>query len=229
MSEPITVVIIEDEKPLRRFLRASFAEDEAKIIEAETGAEGLRLIARSTPDLVLLDLGLPDRDGIDVLRELREWSQIPVIVLSARGQEKDKVAALDAGADDYLTKPFSVNELMARIRVAIRHAMRQNAPAEPVFESNGLRVDFQARQVHVNGVEVRLTALEFKLLALLARHAGMVLTHTQLLTEVWGPAYEDASHALRVHMAAIRQKIEDNPASPRFIRTETGVGYRLIA
>lgn len=229
MPEPIKVVIIEDEKPLRRFLRASFGDDEAKIEEAETGAEGLRLIARANPDLVLLDLGLPDQDGIEVLRGLREWSQVPVIVLSARGQEKDKIAALDEGADDYLTKPFSVNELMARIRVAIRHAAREKEPAEPIFESGGLKVDFQSRQVFVEGVEVRLTALEYKLLALLARHAGMVLTHNQLLTEVWGPAYEDASHALRVHMAAIRQKIEDNPANPRFIRTETGVGYRLVA
>lgn len=229
MPDPIKVVIIEDEKPLRKFLRASFADGDAKIEEAENGADGLQLIARTNPDVVLLDLGLPDQDGTDVLRSLREWSEVPVIVLSARGQEKDKIAALDLGADDYLTKPFSVNELSARIRVAMKHAARAKGPAETVYESDGLKVDFRARQVFVNGVEVRLTALEYKLLALLARHAGMVLTHTHLLTEVWGPAYDDANHALRVHMAAIRQKIEENPSNPRYIRTETGVGYRLLA
>lgn len=229
MVERLKIVIIEDEKPLRRFLKAGFTDEAAEIFEAETGADGLKLIARENPDIVLLDLGLPDLDGLEVLAQVREWSTVPIIVLSARGQEKDKILALDGGADDYLTKPFSVNELLARIRVALRHAARDRAPAEPVFDSSGLRIDFQGRQVFVDGVEVRLTALEYRLLAFLAKHAGMVLTHKQLLSEVWGPAYEDASHALRVHMAAIRQKIEADPASPKFIRTETGVGYRLVA
>lgn len=229
MPERLKIVIVEDEKPLRRFLRAGFSDEEAVVFEAETGGDGLKLIARENPDIVLLDLGLPDRDGLGVLADLREWSSVPVIVLSARGQEQDKILALDGGADDYLTKPFSVNELMARIRVAIRHAARNKAPAESAFDSSGLRIDFQGRQVFVDDVEIRLTALEFKLLALLAKHAGMVLTHKQLLNEVWGPGYEEASHSLRVHMAAIRQKIEADPANPKFIRTETGVGYRLVA
>lgn len=229
MSDPIKIAIIEDEKQFRRFLRASLVDEDTSLEEAETGAAGLKLIATTNPDVVLLDLGLPDQDGIDVLRSLREWSQVPVIVLSARGQEKDKITALDEGADDYLTKPFSVNELLARIRVAVRHARRQKAAPDPVFEGNGLKVDFNLRQVFVDGQEVRLTALEYKLLAMLARHAGMVLTHTQLLNEVWGAGYEESSHALRVHMAAIRQKIERNPSTPQFIRTETGVGYRLMA
>ncbi len=228
MPEAPRILIIEDEAPIRRFLQASMAADEATWIEATTAAEGIMCAARHSPDLVLLDLGLPDRDGLDVLTELRSWSQVPVIVLTARGMERDKVAALDAGADDYVTKPFSVPELMARIRVALRRSASQTA-SEPTFEAAGLRLDFVARTVRVDGQEVRLTPIEYRLLALLARHAGRVLTHRQMLVEVWGPAYADATHTLRVHMASIRQKLERDATHPTFIRTETGVGYRLIA
>ena len=228
MPDPIRIVIIEDETPIRRFLKASFEPDSADWFEAESGAEGTRLVAQKNPDLVLLDLGLPDQDGLDVLRSLREWTEVPVIVLTARGQEKDKVVALDAGADDYVTKPFSVPELMARIRVALRHAAKGKPETEPIFESRGLKVDFERRLVSVNGEEVRLTPIEYRLVALLARHAGKVLTHRHLLTEIWGASYEDSTHTLRVHMGSVRQKIETDPSHPQYIRTETGVGYRMM-
>lgn len=228
MSEPLRIVIIEDEAAIRRFLRASMGPDEVEWFEAESGGEGTRLVAHKNPHLVLLDLGLPDQDGLEVLRDLREWSQVPVIVLTARGKERDKVLALDAGADDYVTKPFSIAELLARIRVALRHAARAIPNTEAAYEASGLRIDFEARQVFVDGEEVRLTPIEYRLLSELARHAGKVLTHRQLLRAVWGPAYEDSTHTLRVHMGAIRSKIESDAGYPRFIRTETGVGYRLI-
>lgn len=228
MPSPPRILIVEDEAPIRRFLEACMTADEATWLEATTAEEAIKGVARSAPDLVLLDLGLPDRDGLDVLAEIRTWSQVPVIVLTARGMERDKVAALDAGADDYVTKPFSVPELMARIRVALRRGTQQTA-TEPTFEAGGLRLDFVARTVTVDGQEVRLTPIEYRLLALLARHAGRVLTHRQMLVEVWGPAYADATHTLRVHMASIRQKVERDATHPTFIRTETGVGYRLIA
>ena len=229
LADPVRFVIIEDEAPIRRFLKASLGPEEAEWHEAETAAQGIKLVAQKNPAVVLLDLGLPDQDGLDVLRSLREWTEVPVIVLTARGQEKDKVLALDAGADDYVTKPFSVAELMARVRVALRHAARTKPETEPVYESGGLRVDFVARQVFVDEEEVRLTPIEYRLLALLAAHAGKVLTHRFLLNDIWGPAYEDSTHMLRVHMGAIRQKLETDAAHPRFIRTETGVGYRLLA
>ncbi len=228
MKEPIRFVVIEDELPIRRFLRASFAPDEAELVEAGTGEEGMRLVAQKNPDVVLLDLGLPDLDGIEVVKRLREWTTVPIIIVSARGQEKDKIMALDAGADDYLTKPFLIGELMARVRVALRHAGKNRPQDEPRFERNGLVVDFGTRLVSLNGIEIRLTPIEYKLLSLLARHAGRVLTHTFLLREIWGPAYEDSTHTLRVHMGSIRQKIEPDPSRPTFIRTETGVGYRML-
>jgi len=229
LADPIRFVIIEDEAPIRRFLKASFPPEEAEWYEAETGEEGLRLVAQKNPDVVLLDLGLPDQDGHRVLAQLREWTEVPVIVLSARGQERDKLLALDAGADDYVTKPFSTAELMARVRAAFRRWRRDSAETEPTFESNGLRIDFEGRQVFVGDEEIRLTPIEYKLLAFLARHAGKVVTHRILLHEVWGPAFEDSTHTLRVHMGAIRQKIEPDASHPRYIRTETGVGYRLMA
>lgn len=229
MSDPIRFVLIEDEAPIRRFLRSSLAPDEAVFHEAESAEPGIRMVGQKNPDVVLLDLGLPDLDGLEVVRRLREWTNVPIIILSARGQEADKIAALDAGADDYLTKPFSIGELMARVRVALRHADKDRPASEAKFESGDLLIDFESRQVFVAGNEVRLTAMEYKLLAVLAHHAGKVLTHTFLLREVWGPAYEDATHALRVHMGAIRQKIEPDPSKPQLIRTEIGVGYRLVA
>lgn len=229
MKGPVKFVVIEDEVPIRRFLRSSMAPEEAEFFEADAGEPGVRLVALKNPDIVLLDLGLPDIDGIEVVKRLRDWTRVPIIILSARGQEKDKIAALDAGADDYLTKPFSIGELMARVRVALRHSETKLPSAEPRFVMNGLVVDFEVRQVFLDDREIRLTPIEFKLIAELARHAGKVLTHTHLMREVWGPGYEDSTHTLRVHMGSIRQKIEPEPSRPRFIRTETGIGYRMIA
>jgi two-component system KDP operon response regulator KdpE len=212
---------------IRKLLVAGLTEPNVRVIEAEDGQEGLRLAARSAPDLILLDLGLPDMDGTDLLVRLREWSQIPVIVLSARGQEADKVRALDLGADDYLMKPFSMNELLARVRVALRHRRLAETP-ETVYESRGLILDFERRTVHLNGTEIRLTPVEFRLLSILVRNAGRVVTHRQLLRDGWGPEFEDATHTLRVHMANLRHKIEPNATKPIFVRTETGVGYRWL-
>jgi two-component system KDP operon response regulator KdpE len=178
---------------------------------------------------VILDLGLPDLDGVEVVRRLREWSTVPVIVLSARTREQDKIAALDAGADDYLTKPFGAGELLARLRVALRHAASRGAPGEPAFRVGELAVDLVARRVQLAGVEVHLTPIEYRLLAMLVRHAGLVVTHRQLLRDVWGPAYVEHTHTLRVHMASLRRKIEREPAQPRYLLTELGVGYRLAA
>jgi two-component system, OmpR family, KDP operon response regulator KdpE len=222
------ILLIEDEPQMRRFLRTALTANDYRLVEAETAKDGLAQAAARNPDVILLDLGLPDRDGLDVARELREWSATPVIVLSARGREQDKVAALDVGADDYLTKPFGVEELLARIRVALRHAaLAAGAVPEPVFEAGDLRVDLPARRVWRAGREVHLTPTEYKLLATLVRHAGKVLTHRQLLKEVWGTNYASQSHYVRVYLAQLRQKIEADPARPRLLLTEPGVGYRL--
>ncbi len=223
-GEPL-VLVIEDDAQLRRFLRAALSSHGFRLVEAGTAREAEQLATSHNPDVFLLDLGLPDGDGIDLARRLREWTRAPIIVLSARGREEDKVNALDAGADDYLTKPFGVNELLARLRVALRHA--SVAPTdEPVLEAGPLRVDLARREVTVDGREVKLTPTEFKLLALLARHAGKVLTHRQILKEVWGPNATEA-HWVRVHMAELRKKVEADPARPRLLVTEPGVGYRL--
>ena len=226
MAEPRRILVIDDEAPIRRFLRASLDPKEFTLFEAEDGTSGIRAVAHKNPEVVLLDLGLPDMDGIEVARQLREWTGVPIIVLSARGQEADKIDALDAGADDYLTKPFGVGELFARIRVALRHAHR-GEPSEPLVEAFDVRIDFASRQVHRDGVEIHLTPNEFRLLAVLARHAGRVVTHKQLLREVWGDAYTEESHYLRVYTGQLRQKLEADPAQPRLIVNEPGVGYRL--
>jgi two-component system KDP operon response regulator KdpE len=226
-AEPL-ILLIEDEKPVHRFLGASLPAHGFRLLGAETGLEGLARAADYNPDVVLLDLGLPDVDGLEVVRRLREWSRVPILVLSARGQEKDKIAALDAGADDYLTKPFSTGELLARIRVALRHAARLEADSpQPVLVVGDLRVDLLQRRVSVGQREVHLTPIEYRLLAALARHAGKVLTHQQLLQEVWGPHHVQDTHYLRVHLALLRRKIEPDPARPRYLLTDTGVGYRL--
>ncbi|MBC8162634.1 MAG: response regulator [Roseiflexaceae bacterium] len=223
-----TILIIEDEPPIRRFLRASLGSHGYRVIEATTAREGMQLLTTEPPDVVLLDLGLPDGDGIDITTEVRMWSRVPIIVLSARGQERDKIAALDAGADDYLTKPFGVGELLARLRVALRHSISVVQPAaEPVFSSGGLCVDLARRQVLVEGKEIHLTPLEYKLLITLVQYAGKVVTHQQLLREVWGPGYTTETAYLRVYMGQLRQKIEAHPARPRYLITEPGVGYRL--
>lgn len=224
-NEPL-VLVVEDEPQMRRFLRTALEEHGYRFVEAGTAREGLAQATARTPDLILLDLGLPDGDGLDVTRRVREWSTVPVIVLSARGQETDKIAALDAGADDYLTKPFGVGELLARMRVALRHAAR-GTTEEQEFVSGSLRVDLARRQVFARGEEVHLTPIEYKLLTTLVRHAGKVLTHRFLLREVWGPNAQTQSHYLRVYMTQLRHKLEEDSARPRLLVTETGVGYRL--
>ncbi len=223
------ILLIEDEVPIRRFLRASLAAERYRLVEAETGQQGIRLAVQQPPDLVILDLGLPDVDGQDVLRQLREWLKAPIIILSARDQEKQKITALDNGADDYLTKPFSTAELLARIRVALRHTAVSSEAESSTFTSGDLQVDLGARKVLVKDQEVHLTRLEYKLLTTLVRHAGKVLTHRFLLNEVWGPLHAQETHYLRVFMASLRRKIEADPAQPRFLMTEQGVGYRLAA
>lgn len=221
------VLLIEDEPPIRRFLHASLTAAGYRVEEAATGEDGLRLAAGRPPDLVLLDLGLPGADGQEVLRRLREWLAAPVIVLSARDQERQKVEALDGGADDYVTKPFGVAELLARMRTALRHAARP-AP-DPVLAVGDLRLDLAARRVTRAGTEIHLTPLEYKLLATLVKHAGKVLTHRFLLKEVWGPGDAHETHYLRVFVAGLRRKLEDDPARPRHLLTEQGVGYRFAA
>jgi two-component system, OmpR family, KDP operon response regulator KdpE len=223
------ILIVEDEPQLVRFLRATLADQGYRIALATTGKQALAEATMRSPDLVLLDLGLPDIDGLEVTRQIRQWSAMPIIVVSARGKEPEKVEALDAGADDYLTKPFGVGELLARVRVALRHVSRVDDGGDSVFEVADLRLDLAARRVTVAGTEVHLTPTEYKLLTTLAKHAGKVLTHRQLLLEVWGPESTDQSQYLRVYMGQLRHKIEKDPARPRYILTEVGVGYRLQA
>jgi two-component system KDP operon response regulator KdpE len=224
------ILVIEDEPPLKKFLRVTLESQGYRVIEATRGEEGLRHAATSMPNLIILDLGLPDMDGIEVTRRLREWSAIPVIVVSARGKELDKVAALDAGGDDYLTKPFGVGELLARVRVVLRHlAAVSSDTGEAVFENGQLRVDLARREVMVGGQTVHLTPNEYKLLTVLVKNAGKVLTHRHLLREVWGQGSEQEAHYLRVYMNQLRQKVEADPSRPRYLLTEPGVGYRLAS
>ncbi len=222
------VLVIEDEPEIRRFLRTSLSAHDFDVDEAENGREGLRKTAEQPPDLILLDLGLPDMSGFDVIGQVRGWSSVPIIVLSARGRETDKISALDAGADDYLTKPFGVGELLARLRVALRHQSRlHDSNASSVFTAGDLTVDLARRQVTAAGQEMHLTPTEYRLLTTLIQHAGKVLTHRQLLKEVWGPDSTHETHYLRVYINQLRQKLGDNAASPKLILTEPGVGYRL--
>ncbi len=221
----VRVLVIEDDAPIRQFLRTSLLQHDYDVTEATTGAEGIELATQQTPDLVILDLGLPDMEGIDVLGQLRLWLNSPVIALSERSREQDKVDALDAGADDYVTKPFGVRELMARMRAILRRG--NIAPAASKFTVGELEVDVAARQVRVRGELVHLTPMEFRLLAFLVQHAGKVLTHRAMLEQVWGLEYRDEIQYLRVFMAGLRRKIETNPAQPRYLLTEQGVGYRL--
>jgi two-component system, OmpR family, KDP operon response regulator KdpE len=229
MASPTpTVLVIEDEPQIRRFLRATLPAHGYWLLEAETAQAGLTQAAMHQPELIILDLGLPDLDGLEVTRRLREWTTVPILVLSARGQETDKVVALDAGADDYLTKPFGIQELLARIRVALRHAAHlTQEPREPVFTVGELRVDLGHRRVYVANQEVHLTPIEYKLLTVLVRYAGRVVTQRQLLQEVWGPHQTSTTHYVRVYMGQLRHKLEANPARPRYLVTEPGVGYRL--
>lgn len=226
MSDGLQILIIDDEVQIRRFLRISLEANGYRVHEIVTGQEGIIKTAQLRPDMVILDMGLPDMDGLEVLKRLREWTQTPVIILSVRDSDRDKVAALDAGADDYLIKPFSMDELLARIRTAQRHAQPQ--PQEATFTSGHLHVDLARRLVSVNGEAIKLTPTEYALLRLLIQHAGKVLTHQQILRAVWGPEYVQETHYLRVYFAQLRQKIEVNPALPEIILTEPGVGYRLV-
>ena len=218
------VLVVDDEAPIRRYLRAALGAQGLTVYESASGEEALQAVLSHRPDIIILDLGLPDIDGIEVTRRLREWSQTPIIILSVREAEQDKIAALDAGADDYLTKPFGTGELLARMRVALRK--QSSAANEPVFESNGLSVDFARRLVIVNGQEIQLTPTEYDLLKILVTHAGKVITHRQLLKQVWGEGYEDM-HILRVNISNLRGKIKPDPSRPTYIHTEPGVGYRL--
>ncbi len=226
-GEPL-ILIIEDELPIRRFLRASLTNEGYRFNEAASGEEGLRVASSQPPDLVILDLGLPDIDGQEVLRRLREWFTAPIIVLSARDQEVQKIKALDGGADDYVTKPFGIGELLARMRTAIRHANRID-PESSLVSVGDLRVDLAAHRVFRGDAEVHLTPLEFKLLATLIRHSGKVLTHRFLLREVWGPQDSQENHYIRVFVAGLRRKLEDDSTRPRFILTEQGIGYRFAS
>jgi len=222
------VLVIEDERAIRRFLRASLTDAGYRLNEAASGDEGLKLASNQPPDLVLLDLGLPDLDGQEILSRLREWYTGPIIVLSARDQELQKIKALDQGADDYVTKPFSIGELLARIRTALRHSFANNSD-DTVLATGDLHVDLAARVVRRGGREIHLTPLEYKLLTTLMKQPGKVLTHRYLLREVWGPDDSQENHYLRVFVASLRRKLEDSPAAPRFILTEQGVGYRFAA
>src|SRR5262249_13538000 len=229
MPEPV-VVLIEDEPQIRRFLRATLAGQGYRLYEATTGADGVIEVGSRQPDVVIIDLGLPDMDGLDVIRRVREWTDVPIIVLAARGPERDKATALDAGADDYVRKPFSAGELLARIRVALRHtAGASHEGDDALFNVGDLRVDLVRRQVFVGGKEVHLTPIEYKLLTTLVHHAGKVVTHQQLLRQLCGPSHPQHAHYARVYMAHLRHKLEVEPARPRYLLTEPGVGYRLAA
>ncbi|HTR10173.1 MAG TPA: response regulator [Paraburkholderia sp.] len=229
MSEPtVNVVLIEDDRHIRRYVRATLEREAMRVFEADTGQEGLAIAATARPDLVIVDLGLPDIDGQDVIRQLRGWSSVPVIVLSGRTREEEKVGALDAGADDYLTKPFGVAELMARIRAQLRRQERCMTADSAKVSFGAVTVDLTTRSVLRDGESVHLTAIEYRLLVALVRHAGRVLTHRQLLEEVWGPAHAENANYLRIYMANLRHKLEREPARPEYIVTETGVGYCLV-
>jgi two-component system, OmpR family, KDP operon response regulator KdpE len=219
------ILVVDDEKAIQRFLKTALSSAEFSVHAVETGKEAITAVVAIRPDLVILDLGLPDMDGIEVLRRLREWTKVPVIILSVRDREDEKVTALDSGADDYVTKPFGIGELLARMRVALRKSIQQSP--EPVFRVDGLEVDLEHRRVLAQGKEVQLTATEYDLLILLVTHAGKVLTHNQILRQIWGQGYTEQPHLLRVNISNLRRKIEPEPTRPRYILTELGVGYRL--
>jgi len=228
VTEPVpVVVVVEDEKQIRRFVRTALESEGCRVFEAQSGRQGLTEAATRKPDLVILDLGLPDLDGVEFIRDLRTWSVLPIIVLSARTDENDKIAALDAGADDYLTKPFGVGELLARVRAALRRGATGSG-GEPLVAFGDIRLDLANRNVLRGGAPIHITPIEYRLLALLAGNPGKVMTHRQLLRDVWGPSHVEHSHYLRIYMAQLRQKLETDPARPRHFLTEPGVGYRFV-
>jgi len=229
MTEPrASILVVEDEPEIRRFLRSSLGAEGYRVVESESGARGAIDAGTHKPDLAIVDLGLPDFDGIELIRRIRGWSPMPILVLSARAQERSKIEALDAGADDYVTKPFGVGELLARVRVALRHAARPSTGNE-TLQLGEARIDFEKRRAWKGSAEIHLTPIEFRLLATLAKHLGMVLTHRQLLREVWGPSHVEHTHYLRIYMKQLREKLEADPVRPIHLLTETGVGYRLVA
>lgn len=231
MQQKVSILIIEDKKTICDFIAKTLNSNDYKTITAVSGKEGMAILTSALPDLVLLDLGLPDMDGIDVIKQTREWSSLPIIVISARVQEKEKVAALDAGADDYITKPFGTDELLARIRTAIRHSnkiMDDRVNSNRPYSAKGLSIDFVRRLVTVDGKEVHLTRVEYKIVSMLAQNSGKVITYKSLIEQVWGPYADDNNRILRVNMANIRRKLEKNPGEPEYIFTELGVGYRMI-
>lgn len=227
--EPL-ILIVEDERPIRHFIRVTLETQGYRVLEAQSGMLALSMIASHRPDIVILDLGLPDMDGLDVIRKSREWTSVPIIVVSARGHEREKVEALDLGADDYLTKPFGVAELLARIRVALRRKVSEEAGdgVELAFILHELKIDYDKRKVTISGKEIHLTPIEYNLLTLLARHHGRVLTHRFIINEIWGAPAADDTQTLRVSMGNLRRKMEEDPAQPRYIVTEVGVGYRMV-
>lgn len=226
-SAPV-IIVIEDDPAIRKFLRTSLSTQDFTVFEAETGRQGIVEAGMRKPDLMILDLGLPDMDGVEVIKAVRAWSAMPIIVLSARNYEQHKIDALDLGADDYLTKPFGFGELLARIRVALRHANRTSEnPQGELFTTDNLHIDLLNRLVSVDGQEVRLTPIQFRLLSVLVKNVGKVMTHQQILREVWGPSYQENAHYLRIYMSQLRQKLEQNPTQPRYLLTESGVGYRF--
>lgn len=228
MNDPrASILVVEDEPEIRRFLRSSLGAEGYRVVECETGARGAVDAGTHKPDLAIVDLGLPDFDGIEVIRRIRAWSPMPILVLSARAQERSKIEALDAGADDYVVKPFAIGELLARIRVALRHGARP--PSGKPLRLGEVRIDLAQRRAVRGGADVHLTPIEFRLLACLARHLDLVVTHRQLLTEVWGPSHAEHTHYLRVYMKQLREKLEADPVRPKYLVTETGVGYRLLA
>jgi two-component system KDP operon response regulator KdpE len=221
-----TILVVEDEPEIRRFLRSSLGAEGYRVVESETGERGAIDAGTHKPDLAIVDLGLPDLDGIEVIKRIRAWSPMPILVLSARAQERSKIDALDAGADDYVTKPFGVGELLARVRVALRHATQPSSGREMSFSD--VVISFEKRIARKGNAEIHLTPIEFRLLACLAKHLGMVVTHRQLLREVWGPSHVEHTHYLRIYMKQLREKLETDPVRPKHLLTETGVGYRLV-
>jgi len=226
-TDPV-IIVIEDDPSIRRFLRTSLSTHGFNVFDADTGKQGIVEVGVRKPDLLILDLGLPDMDGVEVIKAIRAWSAVPIIILSARSSEQQKIDALDVGADDYLTKPFGFGELLARMRVALRHSMRpQEQNQSDVFITDNLKVDLLNRVVSVDDQEIHLTPIQYRLLTVLVKNAGKVLTHQQILKEVWGPSYEENAHYLRIYMSQLRQKLEADPTQPKFLLTESGVGYRL--
>lgn len=231
MTHKLSILLVEDEKNICDFISASLSAQDYRISTAHTGKEALPIITSQCPDLILLDLGLPDMDGMEIIRQVRTWSSIPIIVLSARTQEQEKVRALDLGADDYLTKPIGTSELLARIRTALRHSNRLNTDSplyKRPFHAKGLTIDFEKHLVSVDGKDVHLTQIEFKIISLLAQNSGRVMTYDTIISNIWGPYADDDNSILRVNMAHIRRKLEQNPAEPQYVFTEIGIGYRMI-